>query len=115
MQEHSTRIPENQAKKLSPQLINVFGWSVILVTGVIMIAVLLRVMSILDSTWQQILASVVIIALFATIAFALLGLVKGSTALGAIMKILSNLFGREIKSSGKESSIGDADNDKSEG
>lgn len=115
LQEPSLQVAESQTKKLSPQIINIIGTSAFFAVGMILIMALLWVMSLLHSTWQQILAVVIFIILFAIIAFALLGLVKGPDALNAIMKMFSGLFNKEMKSSDKNPHPGDAGNDKSEG
>jgi CheY-like chemotaxis protein len=116
VQEPSRKITESAIKRLPLPIMNIVGASVFIVIGTVMIMALLRVMSLSDSTWQQILAVFVFLSLLTIIALALLGLVKGPTALDAIMKMFPTLFSREIRSSDKESlPSGDTNNDKFEG
>lgn len=70
------------------------GAGAFFLVGTAVVALLWWGMRYFTPDWQEHVATLLYLAVFAIIAFALLGLVTGPTAIEALQKIVSNLFGK---------------------
>jgi hypothetical protein len=96
-QESDSKTEESGLKRVPSGLVNIVSALLFLVVSLGAVAIFLR--NLIGVTWQQILASFIILSVLIIAALALLGLVKGRDALNALMEMFSALFARKEKPS----------------